>query len=183
MRRWIDARRSLASLVSRAAGLALLLGLGWSVSFAQDDLPEFRPTPKIELSKDEESALDREKDGKKFLRVSLELIESRMKRAETENQAGEYDAMLAELGGFQALIDRTLDHLRATDTRRGKVLDTFKRYEIALRGYTPRIENLRRDSPEKYDSYLTKLLRRVRDNRSRAIEPFYDNNAVPERNN
>jgi hypothetical protein len=169
-------------MLAGAGGAALLLLLIPVVSNAQDDLPEFRPTPKIELSKDEETALGRETDAKRYLKVALELIESRLKRAESSNESGEHDAMLADLGGFHALIDTTLDRLRTGEARRGKMLDTLKRYEIVLRGYTPRIENIRRDSPEKYDSYITKLLKRVRDNRSRAIEPFYGDAVIPENN-
>ncbi|MBK7706329.1 MAG: hypothetical protein IPN69_00125 [Acidobacteria bacterium] len=152
------------------------------IAFAQDDdFPEFRPTPKIELSKDEKTTLDGQPDVKKYLRAALDLMDARIKAAEAQNEAGDFDQMLENLGGFHALIDATLEHLNKIEARRGKVLDTFKKYEIALRGFTPRIENIRREAPDRYGAYVLKLLKRVRDNRSRAIEPFFGDSVITER--
>lgn len=163
---------------ARHIGLVLLLILPLFLSnhaFAQDDddFPEYRPTPKIELSDDEKSLLKDQKDTRKYLKTALALIEGRLLSAEKKNGAGEFDGMLAELGGFHALIDTTLDYLEKNELRQGKIIETFKRYEIALRGFAPRVENVRRDAPDKYSAYITKLLKRIRDNRARAIEPFY----------
>ncbi len=151
---------------------------------AQDDeFPEFRPSPKIELSESEAAALKPLGEPKKYLKRALELMETRILAAEGKNEAGEYDVMLAELGGFHAVIDVTLEFLSKNDNRRGRVLDTFKRYEMALRRFSPRIENIRRDAPEKYSMYVTKLLRRVRENRARAIEPFFGDSVIPSEEN
>lgn len=155
-------------------GAVAFLAAAVQVGAQDDDFPEYRPTPKIELSKNERTALDGAKDSKKYLKVALELMESRIASAEKLAANGDFDAMHAELGGFHAVMDTSLDHLIAAENRRGKVLETFKRFEIALRGFTPRIENMRRDAPEKYGAYMVKLLKRIRENRTRAIEPFYD---------
>lgn len=157
-------------------GAIALLAAFVPASAQDDDFPEVRPTPKIELSKDERIALDDAADPKKYLKVALELMETRLASAEKSGVSGEYDAMHADLGGFHALMDTSLDHLIATETRRGKVVEAFKRFEIALRGFAPRIEKLRRDAPDKYGAYITKLLKRLRENRTRAIDTFYDKN-------
>lgn len=144
-----------------------------------DDLPEIKLIPKIELSKDEKTLLDSATEPKKYLKAALDRMESRIKSAEQRTAASEFDGMLSDLGAFHALIDVTLEHLEATEVRRGKVLETFKKYEIALRGFAPRIENMRREVPSEYNAYILKLLKRVRDNRARAIEPFFSDTVLP----
>jgi hypothetical protein len=71
-----------------------------------------------------------------------------------------------------------MNYLIDTDRRGGKVLDDFRRFEIGLRGFLPRIESIRRDLPIIYDDYLRALLKHVRDARSKAVEPFFDDSIV-----
>ncbi len=155
-------------------GVIAILTAAIPIIAQDDDFPEYRPTPKIELSKNERNALDEAKDSKRYLKTALELMEARIASAEKFAANGDFDAMHAELGGFHAVMDTSLDHLIAAENRRGKVLEPFKRFEIALRGFAPRIENMRRDAPDRYGAYVIKLLKRIRENRTRAIEPFYD---------
>ncbi len=77
------------------------------------------------------------------------------------------------------LLDNTLDFLGKQDSNKGKVLDNYKRLEIGLRGFAPRLETIRRDLPLRYEDYVHKLLKYVRDSRSRAVEPMFGSSVVP----
>jgi hypothetical protein len=153
------------------------------VSAQDDDLPEFRPVPKIQITKDEKTALDGQRETKRYLKMALDLMEVRVKAAEDKAGEGDHDAMLADLGGFHALIDTALDYLFQNEFQRGKVIDSLKRYEIALRGFSPRIENLRRDAPDRYGSYILKLLKHIRENRAKAVDSFFGDAVVPDKAN
>jgi len=106
---------------------------------------------------------------------------ARLTEAERLNSTGDFDGMFRELGGFHGLMDNSLGYLQERDVGSGKVLDNFKRIEIGLRGFAPRIEAIRRDLPLRYEGYLNKLLKYVRDARSKAIEPLFADTVLPER--
>ncbi len=145
---------------------------------AQDDEFEYNPSPKIVLTKEEKEVLGAEKDEKKYLKLALTFMETRLKSAESQIDSGEYDSMLQNIGGFHALMDATFEFLKTNDPRRGRVLETFKKFEIELRGYTPRIENIRREVPNKYGAYLIKLLKRVREIRAKSVDRFFGDGVV-----
>lgn len=145
----------------------------------EDFFPEFRPTPKIEISEDEKKALEAEKDIKKFTGLVIDLMETRLKKAEDLTTRESFREMLEELGGFHALMNLAIESLTKKNVRRGKMLDNLKRFEMALRAFTPRIELIRRESPERFDAYIFKLLRSLRATRARAIESFYTDTVVP----
>jgi hypothetical protein len=156
--------------------------------FAQTDddfFPEFRPTPKIETSEDEKKALEAEKDLKKYTKLAIDLMEERLKKAENLTAQESFREMLEELGGFHALMNTAVEFLIANSTGKngkGKMLDNLKRFEMALRAFTPRIETIRRESPERFDAYIIKLLRNVRAARAKALEPFFSDSVVPDKN-
>lgn len=162
----------------RSAVLAILALTFALPAIAQDDEFEFNPSPKIVLTKEEKDVLAAEKDEKKYLKLALSFMETRLKSAESQVDSGEYDLMLQNAGGFHALMDTTYEFLKANDPRRGRVIDTFKRFEIELRGFTPRIEKIRREAPDKYSAYLIKLLRRVREVRAKSVDRFFGESVV-----
>ena len=100
-------------------------------------------------------------------------------KAETLSKNEDYPAMFTELGGFHALMDDALKFLGEGDTDSGKILNNFKRMEMSLRKYLTRIELIRRDLPIKYEKYVRKLAREVRDARSRAVEQLFDDTVLP----
>ncbi|HXG83878.1 MAG TPA: hypothetical protein VNI84_07615, partial [Pyrinomonadaceae bacterium] len=69
--------------------------------------------------------------------------------------------------------------LNKNDTGRGKVLNNFKRLELSLRRFVPRIELIRRELPAKYEFYVRNLIKNVRAARSKAVEPFFSDSVVP----
>lgn len=152
-------------------------------TFAQDDQVEIAPPPLKIISKDERARLDaRSADLKDRTKLSLELMDLRLDAAEKNAEGRFFDAMFTDLGGFHALMDESLEFLNRRDTgKNDKVLDNFKRLEIGLRSFSPRIETLRRELPLRYDDYVRKLMKFVRDARTRATEPMFGDSVVPNR--
>ena len=152
-------------------------------TFAQDDPPEIAPPPLKIVSKNERLQLDAKvADVKERTKLALVLMDLRLDTAEKLAVGRQFDAMFTELGGFQALMDDSLEFLGRRDTgKNGKVLDNYKRIEIGLRSFSPRIETLRRELPPRYDDYVRKLMKFVRDARTKATEPLFGDSVVPNR--
>jgi hypothetical protein len=145
---------------------------------AQDGPEDAAPPPLKILSKEERDQLASQLDLKDRTKLAIQLMGRRLDAGERLAAGGDPAAMYTELGGFHALMDHIIEHLDKLDERRGKVLDSYKRLEMGLRGYVPRLENLRREVPLKYEHYVRKLLTYVRDTRARALEPMFSNTVV-----
>lgn len=151
---------------------------------AQEEQPEDAvPPPVKSLTKEEKSTLEAEKDLKKHTKLAIDLMEARLKKAEELNTQESYNEMFNELGGFHALMDTTLKYLTRNDNQNSKSLDNFKRFEMALRVFTPRIEVIRRELPVSYEYYVRSLLKNVREARAKAVEPLFSNTVVPNTDN
>lgn len=145
---------------------------------AQDPLDTAPPPLKI-VSKAELARLEVNKDVKKRTQTALELMAARLKQAELLLGQEQLDEMYKELGGFHGLMDNTLAFLNASDRDSGKVLNNFKRLEIGLRQFRPRLELIRRGIPSEYEPYLRSLIQYVRDARAKAVEPLFGDSVVP----
>ncbi|HEY8561298.1 MAG TPA: hypothetical protein VIL74_13055 [Pyrinomonadaceae bacterium] len=149
---------------------------------AQEDenIPENLAPPALRIiSKEENSQLAGTTDVKNRTRLALDLMEARLKKAEELHTQEFFGDTLTQLGSFQALMDDTLRFLNRNDDGRGKVMGTFKRFEMALRTFMPRLELIRREMPERYEYHVRRLLRTVRDARTKAIEPFFSSTVMP----
>jgi hypothetical protein len=136
------------------------------------------PAVKV-ISKEEKTALAGADDVKDRTKLALDLMEARLKRAELLNTESAFGALLVELGSFHALMDDTIRFLNRSDNGSGKIMNNFKRFEMALRAFMPRIELIRRDLPDRYEYHVRKLLITVRDTRSKAVEPFFSTTILP----
>lgn len=146
-----------------------------------EDTTELAPPPLKILSRQERSQLEAEDNLKDRTKLALSLMNLRLGTAEKLYVNGDYEGTYRELGGFHALMDESLDFLHDRDSRSGKVLDNFKRVEIALRGFAPRLEGIRREMPLRYEDYVRKLIKYVREARTKATEPLFADTVVPTR--
>lgn len=167
----------------------LLLGLSFCVTATalgqlprgdEEFDPDAAPPPVKVLSSSERSQLESKQDLKGRTKLALALMSTRLSKAEELNAKSEFAEMYDELGGFHALMDDTLEFLENAP-RRDKTLSNLKRFEITLRGFAPRLGLIRRELPSEYDHYVRSLIRYLRDARSKAIEPFFDDSIVPQR--
>lgn len=158
--------------------------LFFSVCFAlsanaqENVLKDIVPPPLSVLSKGETDQLDSETDLKKRTQLALDLMENRLKKAETFSDEKKYKESLDELGGFQGLMRNALKYLQRNDNGSRKVLKNFKRFEINLRSFVPRLELVRRTMPEKFGYHVVQLMKSVRRARSNAVEPLFDDTVV-----
>ena len=151
-------------------------------AYAQTEQPSddtSAPPPLKILSKTEKSQIAAVNNIKERTKLALTLMESRLLNAETFSSKEQYREMFDELGGFHALIDNTLDFLKRNNNNSGKVLSGFKRIELSLRKYITRLELIRRELPIKYESYVRQLTKYIRDARTEAVEPLFDDSVMP----
>lgn len=141
--------------------------------------PDSAPPPLRLVSKDELTKLDSAKDVKKRTQYALELMDARLTKAEELMAADQLDEMYGELGRFHGLMDNTLDFLNASDRDSRKVLNNYKRFEIGLRKFRPRLELIRREIPMRYEPYVGNLIGYVREARAKAVEPLFGDTVLP----
>jgi len=156
-----------------------VLQLSATVSVAQDPASDFAPPPLKILSKNERSQMDSQTDAKSRTKISLEFMSDRLSDAERNVENKDFDGLFRDLGDFNAVMDDCLNFLARRDTGSGKVLDNFKRLEIGLREFIPRLESIRRDLPLRYEDYVRKLIKTVREARTKASDPLFADTVVP----
>jgi len=141
---------------------------------AQDVIPSDAAPPPIKLlSKSEKEQLSAAKNVKDRTKLSLELMDARVKVAEQYLPQEQLEMVFRELGGFHALVDDALGYLASSDSNKNKILDNFKRFELGLRTFTHRLELIRREMPPQREYYLRLLLREMREARAKAVEPLF----------
>lgn len=161
--------------------VALTIGLLYAEASAQPIPDDVAPPPLKFVAKDEGQRLDAIPDIKKRTQTALELMSLRLKQAEMLMAQEQLDQMYKELGGFHGLMDNTLGFLDKSDQDNGKVLNNYKRFEIGLRQFRPRLEMLRRDVPTRYEPYLRNLIIYLREARAKAVEPLFGDSVMPAR--
>lgn len=138
--------------------------------------PQPAPPPMIYIPEAARTQLASARDEKARTRLSLELAEARLARAEQQTELKQFNAATAELGIYQALFEDALQHLHRAGG--GGMRDLFKRIEQTLHRHAARIESMRRVTPSEFSGNLRTLLRHVRDLRTEALEAFYGNTVL-----
>lgn len=151
-------------------------------SAAQDDDPiEGAPPPELVISRSEKDQLDRAKDLKARTKLALDLMDARLKTAERHSNESNFNAVFAELGPLHAIALDSIQHLEKQDLSSKKVLDNLKRFELGIRSFMPRLELIRRNATPEYEPYIRRLVRFIREARSRALDPMLGDGVVPAR--
>jgi hypothetical protein len=138
--------------------------------------PQPAPPPMIYIPEDARKQLLSARDEKARTRLSIELAEARLVRAEQQTELKQFNAATAELGVYQALFEDALHYLHSSRT--GSSRDLFKRLEQALHKHAARIETIRRTTPSEFSGNIRTLLKLVRDLRTEALEAFYGNTVL-----
>jgi DNA repair ATPase RecN len=153
--------------------LFISTAFGVSVNAQENLLKDSVPPPLSFVSQGEGEQLKVQTDMKKRTELALNLMQSRLMKAETLSNEKKYRESLDELGGFQAIMSDAMVYLQRKNTGSGKVLSSFKRFEITLRSFVPRLESVRRLMPEKFGYHVVQLMKSVRKTRSTAVEPLF----------
>lgn len=162
--------------------LILVLGAVYgSFVFAQDKPAQLPAAPPLKaLSKQERTQLNDLKDEKARVRRTLELTGLRLQRAQELATAQKFDAALAELGGYLALIEDSLEFLSKLNHDSKKARDLYKQVELKLREDAPRLTVMRRDTPLEYAVRMKEVEERAREQRTEALNAFYGQTVMRE---
>lgn len=161
----------------------ILFSMGMLVSTvrAQENPPPqltAPPPPKV-ISPDERSEIDEKKDDAKArIRITLELAESRLSKAQLLTEQHDFQGASSELGRYAALIEDALAFLNPMTRDRNKTRDLYKRLELALRAHGPRITSIRRVTPLEYAVWIKQLEDFARKGRTEALNSFYGHTVV-----
>ena len=140
--------------------------------------PDSVPPPSKVIDKAEKAKLDEVTDEKDHTILALAYMDAHLKQAEKFFGDQDYYNLYVELGAFHYLMDNTLDFLLKRNTGSNRMRSNLKRYEIALRAFAPRLELIRREVETKYEPYILKLLKSLRETRTKAIEPLFGDTVV-----
>lgn len=143
-----------------------------------EDANETAPPPVYTMSGAEKSQLSNESDLKRRTQLCLTLADARLRSAEAATDREDYQTALIDLGSYQAIIDNHIKFLGAGGYSDGKVRDNFRRMDITLRTYTPRIEAIRRSTPFEFAVHLKGILNFTRDARARALDSFFSDSIL-----
>lgn len=163
--------------------VCVVICLSFTDVLAQGGPDDSYPPPVRLASKAEKEKLATAKNVKERTKFALEMMETRLAAAEKSLSETNFDNLYRELGCFEGILTDQLDYMVRTDNDSGRSLDNFKRLEIGLRGFTPRIESIRRELPQHYEPFVRNVGKTLRDARSRALEPLFSDTvvAVPRR--
>jgi len=134
------------------------------------------PPPVKVISSLEREELNKAKDPKARVKLSLTLAEAHLAKAEALIAERSYDNALAEAARYWAIIENAFVFLRALKTNKNR--DNYKRLELALRAHGPRLIGLRRTTPLEYAVWLKEIEENARNGRTEALNSFYGDNVV-----
>ncbi|REJ78267.1 MAG: hypothetical protein DWQ47_02045 [Acidobacteria bacterium] len=162
------------------AAIVLLTGsTGFSQTTDEELPPGVVPPPLNLLSKQEKTELESERKMKNRTKLALQFMDDRLKLSEKATETDDFPEALAQLGRFQALIRNTAGYLKGNEGNKGS-FKNFKRFEMTLREFIPRLELIRRELPYEYGYHVRELMKFVSDTRMNALEPFFDDTVIPE---
>jgi hypothetical protein len=163
--------------------LALTFPITAQEEVSYDDRPDdLVPPPLNIISKDESKQLEAEGKMKNRTKLALELMEARLLKSEELLAQNDYGESLNQIGIFQGLLIDTMKFLKRNQNNKG-VENNYKRLELQLRDFMPRLELIRREMPYKYGYHIKHMLFFVRDARTRALNPLFDDTVLPEGSN
>jgi hypothetical protein len=142
------------------------------------DANDTAPPPVFTMSGAEKSQLGNESDLKRRTQLCLMLADARLRSAEAATDREDFQAALLDLGSYQAIIENHIKFLERGNYSDGKVRDNFRRMDITLRSYAPRIETIRRTTPFEFAVHLKSILNFTRDARARALDSFFSDSIL-----
>jgi hypothetical protein len=170
-----------------AAGLFSLLALAVLLSTeaqAQNPLgtPLPAPPPLRLVPRDERMQLDSARDLKGRMRLSVELAEARLSRAEQLTTAQQFESASRELGIYQGILEDALRFLKNQQEQK-KLRDVYKRFEISLRSHAARLETMRRTTPSEYAFNIKTVTEGTKNLRGEALNGFYGDTVIKDSSN
>lgn len=173
---------SLTKKLYTVAGLLMVVALSVLMSTeARAQSPGLSPLPAPPplrfVPRDERSQLDAAHDVKTRTRLSVELAEARLARAEQMTSAQQYESASRELGIYQGILEDALKFLKEQKDQK-KLRDVYRRFEIALRAHASRLETMRRTTPSDYSINIRTITDYTKIVRGEALNGFYGDTVI-----
>jgi hypothetical protein len=143
---------------------------------ASDQLPA--PPPMRAIPQLERNQLNEARDPKARIRLTIELANTHLQRAEAAAAQQRYDPALMELGNYLGLLEDSFKFLARLNVDRGKTRDLYKHIELSLRAQGPRLTVMRRATPLEYATRMKEVEDFARDGRTDALNAFYGHTVV-----
>jgi hypothetical protein len=152
-----------------------------SATGQEPQVPEtLAPPPLVKVPVSERAELSDIRDLKSRTKVSIQLAEKHLVRAEELTVASDFSGACAELGLYRAIIQDALVFLENVREDSNRTRDNFKRLELALRAHNPRIETIRRTTPHEYAVNIKTLTDFNKNAREQALNAFYGDTVLRE---
>jgi len=138
------------------------------------------PPPLRVMPRFDRDQIDTGKDAKDRLRITIELADAHLLRAEELANQNKHEAGLIELGLYMALIDDAMRYLGGMKSDSNRVRDLYKRLELNLRAQWFRLAAIRRVSPAEYAGQIKAAEEFARSARTDALDSFYGHTVLRE---
>lgn len=141
--------------------------------------PLSAPPPIVVVSREERSQLGEARDAKSRTRLSVELAEARLMRAEQLTTAQQFESAAREMGFYQGIIEDAIRYLKEQKEQK-KLRDIYKRLELALRTHGSRLETMRRTTPAEFSVNVKTIMDNTKNLRTEALNGFYGDTVIRE---
>jgi hypothetical protein len=174
----------LSNRIRIASGICALLAFIVSVnSVARGQDKMFVPSPAAPppmkfISGNERAQLSGARDVNSRTKLSIEIAETRLMRAEQFVADQRFVTATTELGMYQAVVEDALRFLGRQKADSNKTRDLYKRLEIKLREHLARVESIRRVTPSEYALHVRDITEFVRDARTNALNAFFSDTVL-----
>ncbi len=135
------------------------------------------PPPLRLVPRSERSHVEAARDVKARIRLSVEMAEARLARAEQMTSSQQYEAASRELGIYQGILDDAIRFLKDQKEQK-KLRDTYRRFEITLRAHAIRLESMRRTTPSEYAFNIKTITDYTKSLRGEALNGFYGDTVI-----
>lgn len=135
------------------------------------------PPPLRLVTREERLQLEAARDAKARVRLSVELAEARLARAEQMTSSQQFESAARELGIYQGILEYALRFLKEQKEQK-KLRDTYKRFEITLRSHAMRLETMRRTTPTEYAVNIKSITDYTKTVRGAALNGFYGDTVI-----
>jgi hypothetical protein len=170
--------QKLATVTGLFAAIALALLIS-AEARAQGTImaPLPAPPPLRLVPSGERSQLSAARDAKERTRLSVDLAVARLMRAEQLTASQQFDGASRELGIYRGILEDALRFLKEQKEQK-KLRDIYKRFEIALRAHSSRLETMRRTTPSEYAFNIKTVADYTRSLRGEALNGFYGDTVI-----
>lgn len=135
------------------------------------------PPPLRCVPRSERSQLEASRDAKARTRLSIELAEARLLRAEQLTSAQQYESASREIGIYEGILEDALRFLKEQKDQ-NKLRDIYRRFEMTLRSHGSRLETMRRTTPAEYAFNIKSATDYTKNLRGEALNCFFGDTVI-----